>query len=80
MSTITIIITAATFFLIGAGIGHLFARKNQTGDHSVEELEKINSQINSFTDYVNHLYSLKTHKLLTLKEERSVLLKKIALS
>ena len=40
MSTLTIIITAATFFLIGAGIGRLFARKNQTGDHSVEELEK----------------------------------------
>lgn len=40
MSTLTIIITAATFFLIGAGIGHLFARKNQVGDHSVQELEK----------------------------------------
>ena len=40
MSTLTIIITAATFFLIGAGIGRLFARKNQAGDHSVQDLEK----------------------------------------
>ena len=31
MSTLTIIITAATFFLIGAGIGHLFARKKDDG-------------------------------------------------
>jgi uncharacterized membrane-anchored protein YhcB (DUF1043 family) len=39
MSTLTIIITAATFFLIGAGIGHLFSRKNQSGDQTVQELE-----------------------------------------
>lgn len=40
MSTLTIIITAATFFLIGAGLGHLFARQNQSGDRSVRDLEK----------------------------------------
>ena len=40
MSTLTIIITAATFFLIGAGLGHLFARQNKTGDQSVQDLEK----------------------------------------
>lgn len=40
MSTLTIIITAATFFLIGAGLGHLFARQNKSGDHSVRDLEK----------------------------------------
>ena len=40
MSTLTIIITAATFFLIGAGLGHLFARQNQSGDQSVRDLEK----------------------------------------
>ncbi|MFL2530620.1 MAG: YhcB family protein [Porticoccaceae bacterium] len=40
MSTLTIIITAATFFLIGAGLGHLFARQNQSGDQSVLDLEK----------------------------------------
>jgi uncharacterized membrane-anchored protein YhcB (DUF1043 family) len=40
MSTLTIIITAATFFLIGAGLGHLFARQNKSGDHSARDLEK----------------------------------------
>jgi len=40
MSTLTIILTAATFFLIGAGLGHLFARQNKSGDHSVRDLEK----------------------------------------
>ena len=40
MSTLTIIITAATFFLIGAGLGHLFARQNKSGDQSVQDLEK----------------------------------------
>lgn len=40
MSTLTIIITAATFFLIGAGLGHLFSRQNKSGDQSVRELEK----------------------------------------
>ena len=40
MSTLTIIITAATFFLIGAGLGHLFARQNQTGNQSVKDVEK----------------------------------------
>jgi uncharacterized membrane-anchored protein YhcB (DUF1043 family) len=40
MSTLTIIITAATFFLIGAGLGHLFARQNQTGDQSIKDIEK----------------------------------------
>lgn len=40
MSTLTIIITAATFFLIGAGLGHLFARQNKSGDNSVRDLEK----------------------------------------
>ena len=56
--------------------GNCTVNKTKLHKKTVEELEKINSQINSFTDYVNHLYSLKTHKLLTLKEERSVLLKK----
>ena len=42
MSTLTIIITAATFFLIGAGLGHLFARQNKSGDQSVQDLEKKN--------------------------------------
>ena len=40
MGTLTIIITATTFFLIGAGLGHLFARQNRSGDHSVQDLEK----------------------------------------
>lgn len=40
MSTLTVIITAAAFFLIGAGLGHLFARQNQSGDQSVRDLEK----------------------------------------
>jgi len=40
MGTLTIILTAAAFFLIGAGLGHLFARQNQSGDQSVRDLEK----------------------------------------
>jgi len=40
MITLTMILTAAAFFLIGAGLGHLYARKNQTGDRSARELEK----------------------------------------
>jgi len=57
--------------------GNCMVNKNKLHNQTVEELEKINSQINNFTDYINHLYSLKTHKLLTLKEERSTLLRKI---
>jgi len=40
MGTLTIILTAVTFFLIGAGLGHLFARQNQSGDQSARDLEK----------------------------------------
>jgi len=34
------ILIAAAFFLIGAGIGHLYSRKSGSGDSSVAELEK----------------------------------------
>lgn len=40
MITLTTILTSAAFFLIGAGLGHLYSRKNQSGDQSVADLEK----------------------------------------
>jgi len=40
MITLTMILTAAAFFLIGAGLGHLYSRNKQSGDGSVRDLEK----------------------------------------
>ena len=40
MITLTMILTAAAFFLIGAGLGHLYSRNKQTGDRSVYDLKK----------------------------------------
>lgn len=40
MINLTMILTSAAFFLIGAGLGHLYSRQNQTGDQSVADLEK----------------------------------------
>ena len=40
MTTLTVVLIAAAFFLIGAGIGHLYSRKTGANDPSVQELEK----------------------------------------
>ncbi|MDG1447936.1 MAG: DUF1043 family protein [Porticoccaceae bacterium] len=40
MTTLTMILIAAAFFLIGAGIGHLYSRKSGSGDSSTRDLEK----------------------------------------
>ena len=40
MITLTSILIAAAFFLIGAGVGHLFSRKVDSSDKSVRNLEK----------------------------------------
>ncbi len=40
MTTLTSILIAAAFFLIGAAVGHLFSKKVDQGDKSVRELEK----------------------------------------
>ena len=40
MTTLTSILIAAAFFLIGAAVGHLFSKKVDQGDKSVRDLEK----------------------------------------
>ena len=40
MTTLTMVLISAAFFLIGAGVGHLYSRKSSGGDTSVSELEK----------------------------------------
>ena len=40
MTTLTVVLIAAAFFLIGAGIGHLYSRKTGANNPSVQELEK----------------------------------------
>ena len=40
LTTLTMVLIAAAFFLIGAGVGHLYSRKTSSGDASVSELEK----------------------------------------
>ena len=40
MISLTMILTAAAFFLIGAGLGHLYSRNQNRGDSSVRDLEK----------------------------------------
>jgi len=40
LTTLTIVLISAAFFLIGAGVGHLYSRKSSAGDASVSELEK----------------------------------------
>ena len=40
MISITTIIISAACFLIGAGLGHLYSRKNQPSDRSTQDLEK----------------------------------------
>jgi uncharacterized membrane-anchored protein YhcB (DUF1043 family) len=40
LTTLTSILIAAAFFLIGAAVGHLFSRKVDSGDKSVRSLEQ----------------------------------------
>ena len=40
MTTLTVVLIAAAFFLIGAGIGHLYSRKSTSGDTTTRDLEK----------------------------------------
>jgi uncharacterized membrane-anchored protein YhcB (DUF1043 family) len=40
LTTLTSILIAAAFFLIGAAVGHLFSKKVDHGDKSVRDLEK----------------------------------------
>jgi uncharacterized membrane-anchored protein YhcB (DUF1043 family) len=40
LSTMTVVLVAAAFFLIGAGIGHLYSRKANSGNASTRDLEK----------------------------------------
>ena len=40
LTTLTVVLIAAAFFLIGAGIGHLYSRRTGGSDSSVQELEK----------------------------------------
>ena len=40
MISLTMILTAAAFFLIGAGLGHFYSRNQHRGDSSVKDLEK----------------------------------------
>lgn len=40
LATLTVVLIAAAFFLIGAGIGHLYSRKTQGTNTSVRDLEK----------------------------------------
>ncbi len=40
MTTLTSILIAAAFFLIGAAVGHLFSKQVDQGDKSVRDLEK----------------------------------------
>ncbi len=40
MTTLSVILIAAVFFLIGAAVGHLFSRKVDSGDKSVRNLEQ----------------------------------------
>lgn len=40
MATLTVVLVAAAFFLIGAGIGHLYSRETRSGNASTRDLEK----------------------------------------
>lgn len=40
MTTLSVILIAAVFFLIGAAVGHLFSKKVDSGDKSVRNLEQ----------------------------------------
>ncbi len=40
LTTLTVVLIAAAFFLIGAGIGHLYSRKSTSGDTTTRDLEK----------------------------------------
>jgi len=57
--------------------GNCIVDRTKLHNQTLTELKKIDSQINDFKDYLNHLFSIKTHKLLTLREERTILLNKI---
>ena len=49
--TLTMILIAAAFFLIGAGIGHLYSRKSGRGDSAAElkkQLEQSEQQLKRY--------------------------------